>query len=213
MLAPFAVGLALFVMGGAITEIVERTQLFRESFATALRRARGLPRSTWGSVIAHFALGITLIGIVGETQWSSERILTMRPNETVSISGYDLTFDGVVSHQGPNFRELRANFTARRDGEVLAILGPAKRNFPVRGMTTTEAALMTRGFSQIYLSLGDPNPDGSVAVRVYHKPFVLLIWLGPLMMAIGGALSLSDRRLRVGAPKPARPRAVLQPAE
>jgi cytochrome c-type biogenesis protein CcmF len=164
-------------------------------------------------VIAHFALGITLIGIVSETQWSSERILTMRASESVSISGYDLTFEGIVPHQGPNFRELLANFTVRRDGNVLGMLGPAKRNFPVRGTTTTEAALMTRGFSQIYLSLGDPNPDGSLAVRVYYKPFVLLIWLGAVVMAIGGALSLSDRRLRVGAPKPARPRAVLQPAE
>jgi cytochrome c-type biogenesis protein CcmF len=213
VLAPFAIGLALFVMSGAITELIERTQLFRVSFGTAMRRALGLPRSTWGSVIAHFALGITLIGIVSETQWSSERILTMRPSETVSISGYDLTFEGIVSHQGPNFRELLANFTVRRDGNVLDRLGPAKRNFPVRGTTTTEAALMTRGFSQIYLSLGEPNPDGSVAVRVYYKPFVLLIWLGAVVMAIGGALSLSDRRLRVGAPKPARPRAVLQPAE
>jgi cytochrome c-type biogenesis protein CcmF len=213
VLAPFAVGLALFVMGGAITDLAERTQLFRVSLATALRRALGLPRSTWGSVIAHFALGITLIGIVSETQWSSERVLTMRPNETVSISGYDLTFEGIVPHQGPNYRELRADFTVRRDGNVLGVLGPAKRNFPVRGTTTTEAALMTRGFSQIYLSLGDPNTDGSLAVRLYYKPFVLLIWLGAVVMALGGALSLSDRRLRVGAPKPARPRAALQPAE
>ena len=68
---------------------------------------------------------------------------------------------------------------------------------------------MTRGFSQLYLSLGDPNPDGSLAVRLYYKPLVLLIWLGAVVMVIGGALSLSDRRLRVGAPKPARSKAAL----
>jgi cytochrome c-type biogenesis protein CcmF len=213
VLAPFAVGLALFVMGGAITDLVERIQLFRVPVAIAARRALGLPRSTWGSVLAHFALGVTLIGIVSETQWSSERVLTMRAKETVSISGYDLTFEGTVPHQGPNYRELLANFTVRRDGQVVGSLGPSKRTFPVRGTTTTEAALMTRGFSQIYLSLGDPNSDGSLAVRVYYKPLVLLIWLGAVVMAIGGALSLSDRRLRVGAPRPARPRAALQPAE
>jgi cytochrome c-type biogenesis protein CcmF len=66
---------------------------------------------------------------------------------------------------------------------------------------------------QLYLSLGEPNPDGSIAVRLYYKPLVLLIWLGALVMAIGGGLSLSDRRLRVGAPKPARSKAVMQPAE
>jgi cytochrome c-type biogenesis protein CcmF len=81
-------------------------------------------------------------------------------------------------------------------------------------MATTEAALMSRRFSQLYLSLGDPNPDGSVAVRAYFKPQVLLIWLGGLIMFAGGALSLSDRRLRVGAPRPARAQAAaLQAAE
>ena len=77
----------------------------------------------------------------------------------------------------------------------------------------TETALMTRGFSQLYLSLGDPNPDGSLAVRLYYKPLVLLIWFGAVVMAIGGVLSLSDRRLRVGAPHPARSKAALSPAE
>jgi cytochrome c-type biogenesis protein CcmF len=78
-------------------------------------------------------------------------------------------------------------------------------------MSTTEAALFTRGVSQLYLSLGDAEPDGSIAVRLYHKPLVLLIWLGAVVMVVGGALSLSDRRLRVGAPRPAKP--ALQPAE
>ena len=82
-----------------------------------------------------------------------------------------------------------------------------------RGTSTTDTALMTRGFSQLYLSLGDPNPDGSLAVRLYYKPLVLLIWLGAVVMVVGGALSLSDRRLRVGAPKPARSRTALAPAE
>ena len=90
---------------------------------------------------------------------------------------------------------------------------PSKRTFPSRVDHRTEAALMTRGFSQLYLSLGDPIADGSIAVRLYHKPLVLLIWLGAVVMVIGGALSLSDRRLRVGAPKPARGKAAMQPAE
>jgi cytochrome c-type biogenesis protein CcmF len=101
----------------------------------------------------------------------------------------------------------------RRGGEVIGIMEPSKRSFPSRGSGTTESALMRRGVSQIYLSLGDPNPDGSIAIRLYYKPLVLLIWLGTVVMVIGGGLSLSDRRLRIGAPKPARSKAVLQPAE
>jgi cytochrome c-type biogenesis protein CcmF len=212
VLAPFGVGVALFVMAGAITELVERTALLRVPLRTALQRATGLPRASWGSVFAHFGMGVTLLGIVGETQWGTERIVSLKPNETVSIRGYDLRFDGMVPRQGPNYRELIGKFTVLRDGQVMGVLEPAKRSFPVRGTATTEAALMTRGASQLYLSLGDPNPDGSVALRLYHKPLVLLIWLGAVVMVVGGGLSLSDRRLRVGAPKPAR-KPALQPAE
>ena len=92
------------------------------------------------------------------------------------------------------------------------MLEPSKRTFPQRGMSTTEAALLTRGASQLYLSLGDVGSDGAIAVRLYHKPLVLLIWFGAIVMVLGGALSLSDRRLRVGAPKPAR-KPAMQPAE
>ena len=114
---------------------------------------------------------------------------------------------------GPNYQELIGKFTVRRNGEVLGIMEPGKRTFPTRQMTTTEAALMTRGTSQLYLSLGDTDPQGATAVRIYHKPLVLLIWIGAVVMMAGGALSLSDRRLRVGAPRPARAKPVLQAAE
>jgi cytochrome c-type biogenesis protein CcmF len=212
-LAPFAIGLAVFVMLGALTDLAERVGVFRVSPGIALRRALGLPRSAWGTAIAHFAVGLTLAGVICETSWNAERILTLKPGQTVSIRHYDFAFDGLNEGAGPNYRELLATFTVRRNGEVLGVLQPSKRVFPARQTTTTEAALMTRGVSQLYLSLGDQNPDGSVTVRLYHKPFVLLIWIGALVMVLGGALSLSDRRLRVGAPKPASARAALQPAE
>jgi cytochrome c-type biogenesis protein CcmF len=212
VLAPFAVGLAVFVILGALTDLAERTGLLRLPPRVALQRAVGLPRAAWGSVFAHIGIAVSLLGIIGETQWGSERIVSLKPNETVSIAGYTLRFDGQVPQQGPNYRELIGKFTVSRDGAVVGVLEPTKRTFTTRSMTTTEAALLTRGVSQLYLSLGDPNPDGSLAIRVYHKPLVLLIWLGAVVMVFGGLLSLSDRRLRVGAPKPAR-RAALQPAE
>jgi len=138
--------------------------------------------------------------------------VALKEGQTTTLSGYALTFDGMVQRAGPNFRVLAAKFTLRQGGQVVGILEPSKRTFGARGMTTTEAALKSQGASQLYLSLGDTNDDGSVAVRFYYKPLVLLIWIGAVVMALGGALSLSDRRLRVGAPKPAA-KAVLQPAE
>jgi cytochrome c-type biogenesis protein CcmF len=213
ILVPFAIGLALYVIAGALMEIVERTGLLKVPLATAFARARGLPRSAWGAAFAHAGLGITLLGVVGETQWSLERIAELKPGQSISIRRYDLHFDGVTTHQGPNYRDLTAHFTVRRHGDLIGVMEPAKRSFPSRGTAITQTALMTRGVSQLYLSLGDPNPDGSLAVRLYYKALVLLIWLGAAVMVIGGALSLSDRRLRVGAPKPARSKVALSPAE
>jgi cytochrome c-type biogenesis protein CcmF len=215
VLAPFGIGLALYVMAGALTDLVERTGLFRVPIAISAKRAAGMPRSAWGTAVAHFGIAVTLLGIVCASTWGEERIVALKPSQVVSLSGYDLTFDGMVQRSGPNFRELAAKFTVREGGAVIGTMQPSKRSFPSRNTSTTEAALMARGVSQLYLSLGDVNDDGSIAIRVYFKPLVLLIWLGAVVMMLGGALSLSDRRLRVGAPKPAAKPAkpTLQPAE
>jgi cytochrome c-type biogenesis protein CcmF len=164
-------------------------------------------------VFAHAGVGVALIGIVCETTWNSEYIGSMKPGDVARIAGYELTLDGVNSRKGPNFREMVAQFSARLDGRLLDTMTPSKRSFTTREATTTEAALLTRGASQLYISLGDTAGNGTIAVRIYHKPLVLLIWFGPVLMAFGGMLSLSDRRLRVGAPKPAKSMRGLQPAE
>jgi cytochrome c-type biogenesis protein CcmF len=131
----------------------------------------------------------------------------------VKVAGYDLRFDRLREQQGPNYRELVASFDVSLDGDALGVMTPSKRSFTTRGTSTTEAALKSRGASQLYISLGDTTPDGGITVRIYHKPLVLLIWFGPVLMAFGGLLSLSDRRLRVGAPKPAKALRGLQAAE
>ncbi|MEA2930090.1 MAG: cytochrome c-type biosis protein CcmF [Hyphomicrobiales bacterium] len=213
VLAPFGVALALYVMMGALTDLAERIGLFRVRPGTAFARARGLPRSAFGTTVAHFAAGMLLLGVVAETAWNAEAIVSLKAGGTVSLRGYDFTLDGLTPRPGPNYREVIARFTVRRDGDVVGVLEPSKRTFPQRQMSTTEAALMTRGASQIYLSLGETSADGAIAVRLYHKPLVLLIWFGAVLMAFGGALSLSDRRLRIGAPKPAKQKPALQPAE
>ena len=213
VLAPMAIGLAVFVIGGAIIDIVERISLFHLPLATAMRRARGLQRSTWGTAFAHTGVGVALIGIVCESTWNSEYIGTMKPNDVAKLAGYELKLDDVTQRQGQNFREMLADFKISRGGEKIGELTPSKRNFTARQSSTTEAALLSRGFSQLYISLGETAADGGIAVRMYHKPMVLLIWFGPILMALGGLLSLSDRRLRVGAPKPAKVPRAMQAAE
>ena len=213
VLAPFGVGIAVFVMAGAVTDIAERTMILRVPMRATLMRAIGLPRSVWGTAFAHFGIGVTLLGIVAVTAWGSERIAAVKPGETIDISHYRLTFDGVFNRPGPNYRDVVGHFTVRRlSGDVIGVMEPSRRTFPARNMATTEAALMSRGFSQLYLSLGDPNPDGTIPVRLFFKPQVLMIWLGAIIMFFGGGLSLSDRRLRVGAPRPAKAKAKDKPA-
>jgi cytochrome c-type biogenesis protein CcmF len=206
LLTPFGIGLAVFVMTGAVTDILERVGLLRLPIGVALQRAAGLPRSVIGMALAHFGLGVTLLGIVCSTSWGTEQIIALKSHDVVSLAGYDLTFDGLDERQGPNYRELVGRFTVRRNGVAIAAMEPSKRSFQDRETTTTQAALLARGLSQLYLSLGDIDQAGSTTVRFYHKPLVLMIWLGALQMTLGGVFSFSDRRLRVGAPRPAAAR-------
>jgi cytochrome c-type biogenesis protein CcmF len=214
VMAPFGVGIAVFVMLGALTDIAERTMILRIPFNAVWHRAIGMPRSVWGTAFAHFGIGATLLGIVSVTAWGSEHIAAIKQGEVIDISHYRLTFDGTFDRPGPNYRDVVGHFTVRRaSGEIIGVMEPTRRTFPARNMATTEAALMTRGVSQLYVSLGDPDANGAVPVRLYFKPNVLLIWGGALIMFLGGALSLSDRRLRVGAPRPAKAKMALAPAE
>ena len=210
-LAPFGVGLAFYVMAGAVVDLAERTGLMRMPLATVLSRAGGLPRSALGTAVAHFGIAVAMLGIIAAGTWGTERIVAVKPGQSVSLSGYDLTFEGLSEQPGPNYSAIVANFTVREGGVVVGTLRPEKRTFAARQSSKNEAALMMHGASQLYLSLGD-NEQGGIAIRLYYKPLVLLIWIGAVIMMLGGALSLSDRRLRVGAPKPAA-KTAMQPAQ
>ncbi|ADZ71330.1 heme lyase CcmF/NrfE family subunit [Polymorphum gilvum] len=216
VLAPLGVGLAVWVMAGAVAELVTRSRITEVGLGRGLVRLAGLPRSAFGTMLGHFGLGMTALGIVTASAFQVEHVQTMRPGDMVEVSGYQVTFDGAAPRQGPNYTEQVGHFTVRSGGIEVAKLDPSKRVYTARGMPTTEAAIKTFGFSQLYLSLGEGREDGGMDVRVYHKPLITLIWLGCLVMSFGGIVSISDRRLRVGAPKPARSRtagAGLSPAE
>ena len=204
LLAVFGTGLAAWLVAGALSELAFRIRFGSVALGDSLRRLIGLPRSSLGTTVAHAGLGLVVLGIVSASAWSTERILTMRPGDTVTVASHDIKLDAINQRQGPNYVEKAVHFTVSQGGEVVAVAEPSKRKFPVRGSETTEAAIKTFWFSQLYVSLGDIADDGAVTVRIYWKPLVTLTWLGAIVMACGGLLSLSDRRLRVGAPRPAR---------
>ena len=201
VLAPLALGLGVWLILGSLAEIADRAKLFRVDVRTSLSRLAGLPRSAIGSAVAHAGMGATVLGIVCATAYQSETIAALAPGQTMQVGGYTLMYQGSSPANGPNYREERALIIATRGGAEPVPLVPTKRFYPTRQMATTEAAIRTTGFSQLYVSLGDQTGAGTVAVRASYKPMVTLIWLGALVMALGGALSMSDRRLRVGAPR------------
>ncbi len=212
ILAPLGVGLAVWVMAGAISEIVTRVKLFEIGPSRAFARLTGLPGSAWGTAMAHFGIGLAVLGIVTASAFQEERVATMRPGDTLELAGYQVTFDGAAPRSGPNYTEEVGHFTIRSGGALVTELDPSKRIYTARKMPTTEAAIFTSGVSQLYLSLGEGRGDGGVDVRVYYKPLITLIWIGCVIMAFGGFLSIADRRLRVGAPKPARRKQAVQAA-
>ena len=205
VLAPLALGLGVWMISGSLVDLADRIQLFRAGARTSLSRFLGLPRSALGTMVAHAGMGALVIGVVATSAYQTEDIVALKPGESVDVAGYTLTFQGTTPVTGPNYREERAQFAASRGGRVFA-LTPSKRFYETRQTATTEAAIKTIGFSQLYVSLGDPIEGGAVAVRASYKPLVTLIWLGALVAALGGALSLSDRRLRIGAPQRAAAR-------
>ncbi len=207
-LAPLWAGLGAFLILGSITEIATRSvpsgiPFGLASAKVALRRAVALPRQAYGSALAHAGLGLTVIGIAA-TAWHAETITLMRVGEARDVGGYTLRLAHLSPRQGPNYRETAADFSITEAGVPIGEVVSTKRIYTVRGTPTTQVGLMTRGFGQIYVSLGDSEPDGRVGVRLYWKPLVLFIWLGAVVMALGGALSLSDRRLRLGVAARAR---------
>ena len=203
---------AIYAIVGALIEFSERLQLFRASFRTSFSRARGLPRSVFGTLFAHIGVGISLLGIVAEAGWSQERVVALKPGGQVSIASFDLSFTGLLQREGENWRDQVGRFDVRKGGVPIATLEPSKRVYVVGSQQTTEAGIKTFRLGQLYISLGEPMQGGAISARIYWKPLVTLIWLGGVVMALGGALSLSDRRLRIGAPKPAR-RIAVSPAE
>ncbi|AJY47219.1 heme lyase CcmF/NrfE family subunit [Martelella endophytica] len=212
VLAILAVALAFFLMGGAVSDICFRAGFGRVPLSKAIPRLKGLPRSAFGTALAHFGIGVTLLGIVAVTLYETETVLEMTPGMTVEAGGYSVRFDGMRDVRGPNYIDSEGRFTISREGSDRGSVVSAKRVFLASNMPTTEAGIRTFGLSQLYISLGDPAPDGAFVVRVWWKPFILCIWLGGVFMAVGGVVSLSDRRLRIGAPARRHRAAAVQPS-
>ncbi len=142
---------------------------------------------------------MTIFAVCGLIAWQSEDIRVAYVGEPFDVGAYTLTLDGVSQQRGPNYFATVGEITVTRDGSPVAVMAPEKRNYPVARMPTTEAAIDYRVLRDLYVVIGDAQSDGGWTIRTYIKPFANWMWGGCLMMALGGLLSLSDRRFRVAA--------------
>ena len=202
VLAAFGIAAGIWVIGGALAETAFRVKAFAAPWPEVVRRMANLPRSNYGGMFAHLGLGVVVLGVVATSAWRQEQILSMKPGDTVHFAGYDLTFEAISNRQGPNYQETYGDFKVSEGGNVVTDLRPAKRQYVAPPTGTTEAAIHASWAGDFYVVMGDAmeNQALGVAVRLYFHPLVRFIWIGALIMFFGGAISLSDRRLRVGAP-------------
>lgn len=200
VLAALGVALGVYLVIGSFAEMATRIGLGRLPVVQSFGRLKGLPRSVFGTAFAHFGLGISVVGIVTVSAFSTEHIVAMEPKDSVEAGGKRIIFEGVQPSQGPNYQVQIGHFNIQEAGVVVAKTTSEKRFYPARQMPTTEAGIVTFGASQIYISLGDIQSDGQLVVRIWYKSWVTFIWWGSVIMVIGAIISLSDRRLRVGVP-------------
>ncbi|KAE9631706.1 heme lyase CcmF/NrfE family subunit [Parasedimentitalea maritima] len=196
-LGPVGLFLGSWMVFGAITDLWSHTG--RSGLVGRLARMMRLPRADWGKATAHAGLGITFFAIAGLTAWEEEDIRVAYVGQPFDVGAYTLVLEDVGRNRGPNYYATVANVRVTKDGQPVAMMRPEKRDYPVTRMPTTEAAIDYRFLRDLYVVIGDQQNDGGWIMRTYIKPLANWIWGGCLLMALGGLLSLSDRRYRVAA--------------
>ncbi|HEX3410667.1 MAG TPA: heme lyase CcmF/NrfE family subunit [Stellaceae bacterium] len=194
------IALAAWATLGVLTDLADRSGVAKVPALTSWRRLRHLPRGTWGYAIAHFGVGVLIAGITVSTAWRSERIETLHPGDSIEIAGRTLRLVEVTEGDVANYHAQRAQIVVERPGSAPMTLYPERRWYPVARSQTTNTAIATNGLGDLYLALGDPDGQGGWVLRAYYNPLVPWIWFGAILAALGGLVSLSDRRLRLRLP-------------
>ncbi|MBH69122.1 MAG: heme lyase NrfEFG subunit NrfE [Rhodospirillaceae bacterium] len=193
--------IAGWLAGGTLKEFADRVAFLKISLKKSLARARGLPRSAHGMTLAHLGVAIFVCGASADSAWRTEVVINANTNDTISLAGYELMLENVEQLQGPNYKAERARIKVTKEGKEVAVLFPERRFYSVQQMLTTEAQIYSTFMADLYATIGEGNPKKGWVLRLWFNPLIPWIWSGCLLMVIGGLLSLSDRRLRIGAPK------------
>ncbi|RZI70555.1 MAG: heme lyase NrfEFG subunit NrfE, partial [Rubrivivax sp.] len=188
--ATLAFAVAGWLIGASIIDVKKRQ-------GKGKVRARA---SAFAAALAHAGLGVTLMGVAGTTAWRSEALEVMGPGQTMQVGPYTLRFDGVTRVNGPNYIADQGRIALMDGKDVKAMLRPEQRFYTAENQSVSDTAIRTTVLRDLYVALGDDRGKGRFAIRAYVSPLAPLIWLGALVMALGGMLSLFGRlRVRAGA--------------
>jgi cytochrome c-type biogenesis protein CcmF len=198
LIGPIGVGLGVWLVMGVAIELYQRCG----RSAGKARRLLRLPLADWGKAIAHAGLGITILGVAGITAWQVEDIRVLEIGQSAEVAGYTVTLEAVEDRRGPNYLTTMSDVALSQQGKLIAMLHPERRYYPVAKMPTTEAGIDSGLWRDVYVVVGEAQPEGGYAVRSFIKPLANWIWTGAIVMALGGFLSLFDRRYRMAAGAP-----------
>ncbi|WP_336294068.1 heme lyase CcmF/NrfE family subunit [Bartonella sp. CB169] len=195
--AVLGIGLSAFVFLGSLTDIWEKSGHHKMALLVRIKRLIGLPWSVFGAAMAHMGLGVTLFGIVCVATFGKERILTMDIGDVVTIADKTLHLNAVRDGAGSNYSTTEFDFTIYENKNTVGNVTAAKRFYPSQNTSTTEVGIQNYGLSQLYIVPGRINERG-VALHIWWKPYIICVWLGALMMAMGGCISLFGYWFRIG---------------
>jgi cytochrome c-type biogenesis protein CcmF len=199
-LVSFGLLLAIWIVVTAILNLRDRVKTTAGQLPL-LQKLRMQSRSYYGMQLAHVGVAVFIVGVTLVTGYQAEQDVRMSVGDRVSVGGHDFRLNGIREVPGPNYRAVRAEIEVSRNGNTMRIMYPEKRSYLASGNAMTETAIDTGIFRDLYISLGEPVGGNAWSVRVHYKPFVNWIWGGALMMALGGALAVSDRRYALAARK------------
>ena len=208
LLVPFAMGkitlmtavgvfLGVWVVSTSLILLINRIKLRQQASPNLIQNLTGIPLAFYGMLLAHFGIGVFILGVTLVKGFESEQDLRMEVNDVAKVGALSFKFEGAQEIQGPNYTSSQGKFTVSQADKQIAILHPEKRFYPVQGSMMTEADIHTGVIKDLYVSLGEPIENGAWSVRIYVKPFVQWIWAGAILMALGGILALTDRRYRM----------------
>ncbi len=196
VLGGLGIALAVWLLAGSALNYARKLRV-GEAKSTAgnlLKRFALLPGAAHGFALAHIGLALTTIGVVSMGVWADEEVDRLKLGESVSVAGYEFRLEDVQRAQGPNYISEMGRVVIERDGRRVGVLNPEQRMYPVERNNTTEGAMEVGAFRILYAAKGDGNPQDGWVVSVYYHPMVIWIWIGALMMAFGGLISVADRR-------------------